>query len=406
MALPAAIRALEHRDYRLFWSTQLVSMTGTWMHALAQAWLVLELTRSPFQLGLVSTLQFGPFLLFSIFAGVVVDRAPKRKLIIWTQVARGLQAAILAALVFTGHVRYWHVAVLALVAGLVNTLEMPARQAFMMDLVGRADLLNAVALNSAVFNAARTLGPALGGLMIAQWGAGGAFAFNAVAFLGPIAALMAVRNEGYGGPRPRGSVLEEIGEGIAYAARTPRIAFVMTLLLGVSLFVFNYNVMVPLFARQVLDADARGLGFLMSALGVGALAGAVGQAILSERRPRLRMIIGTALALAVTSVALAFTRHFTAGMALLFVMGVTGIVFMTGCNTTVQLGVPDVLRGRVMALYSFVFVGVTPIGSFLMGWIAEHAGVAESYFVGGLACLLIVVAVTVWNARARPVRPA
>ena len=398
---PGPLRALRHRDYRLFWSSQFLSLTGTWMQSLAQAWLVLELTRSPFQLGLVSALQFGPFLVFSFLAGVVVDRMPKRKLIIWTQAARGLQAALLAALVFTGEVRYWHVAVLALAAGIANTLDMPARQAFVIDLVGREDLLNAIALNSANFNAARTVGPALGGLLIGAWGPGAAFALNALAFLAPIGALLAVRTEGYGGPRTRRPIVEEIGEGIAYAARTPRLAFVLAILLVVSLFIFNYNVMVPLYARQVLLADARGLGFLMSALGIGAMVGAVVQAIASDERPRLRVIVMAGLTLGFASVAMSFLREFPSAAVVLFVMGLVGIVFMNSCNTTVQLGVRDELRGRVMGLYSFVFVGSTPIGSFLMGTIAEHAGVAESYFVGGAATLIGLAALWAWRGRTR-----
>jgi MFS family permease len=399
MALPLPLRALRHRDFRLFWSTQLVSLSGTWMQSVGQAWLVLELTGSALQLGLVSTLQFGPFLLFSFLAGVIVDRVPKRRLIIWTQAARAIQAALLAGLIFAGVVQYWHVAVLALCAGIANTLDMPARQSFVIDLVGRDDLLNAIALNSTVFNVARTVGPALAGIAIAQWGVGAAFACNAVAYLAPIGALLMIRTEGYSGPRPRRPVVEEIGEGLAYAARTPRVAFVLSLLLTVSLFVFNYNVMVPLFARQVLEADARGLGFLMSALGVGAVIGAIGLAAASGERPRLSAIVSSGVTLAVASLAMAFTREGYAAAVLLFVMGLAGIVFMTSCNTTVQLGVPNELRGRVMGLYSFVFVGVTPNGSFLMGWIAEHAGVSSSYFVGGTASLVIVVALTLWRQR-------
>lgn len=407
MAVPAALRALRHRDFRLFWLAQLVSLCGTWMQSLGQAWLVLELTHSPIRLGIVSALQFGPFLVLSFIAGVVVDRVPKRRVLVATQTALALQAALLSVLVFTGHVRYWHVAALALCAGIVNTLDMPARQAFVVDMVGREDLLNAIALNSAVFNAARAIGPALAGVLIAEWGVAGAFAANAISFLAPITTLMLIRNEGYGGPRARRPMVEEIGEGIAYAARTPRVGFVFALLLGVSLFIFNYNVMVPLFARQILHLEARGLGFLMSSLGLGALLGAVALSFASGERPRLNGIIGTGLALGLAVLTMSFVRDFSAAMLLLFVMGLSGIVFMTSCNTTVQLGVPDVLRGRVMALYSFVFVGVTPIGSFMMGTIAEHAGVAESYFVGGTASVAVVVALGIaWRRRVRRARSA
>jgi predicted MFS family arabinose efflux permease len=401
MPLPAALRAFRHRDFRLFWAAQLVSLCGTWMQSLGQAWLVLELTHSPLRLGVVSALQFGPFLVFSFVAGVVVDRVRKRRLLLVTQAALAVQAAILAALVQTGHIRYWHVATLALCAGIANTLDMPARQAFIVDIVGRDDLLNAVALNSAVFNAARAIGPALAGVLIAEWGVAGAFAFNAVSFLAPIVSLVLIRTDGYGGPRARRPLLEEMGEGVAYAARSPRVGFIFALLLTVSLFVFNYNVMVPLFARQVLHVEARGLGFLMSSLGGGALVGAIVLAIASRQRPSRAAIVSAGVVLSATALAMSAVRDFRVAAGLLFVMGLAGIIFMASCNTTVQLGVPDALRGRVMGLYSFVFVGVTPIGSFLMGTIAEHAGVAESYLVGGLGSLLGITVVMAWWSRRR-----
>ena len=401
MALPASLRALRHRDFRIFWLAQLLSLTGTWLQSLGQAWLVLELTGSPFRLGLVGALQFGPFLVLSFVAGVVVDRLPKRRLILVTQCLLAGQAAILAALVTTGHVRYWHVGALALAAGIVNTLDMPARQSFIVEMVGRDDLHNAIALNSAAFNAARAVGPAVAGLLIGGLGVGAAFAINALSFLAPVMALMALRTEGVGATRDRGTLRAEMGEGFAYAARTPRIRFVLGLTLVVSLFVFNYNVVVPLFAREVLRLDARGLGFLMASLGAGALIGAIALAIHARERPSLGSIVGAGVVLSAAVLSMAVVRDVRLAMLLLFTMGASGIVFMASCNTTLQLGAPDSLRGRVMSLYSFVFVGVTPIGSFTMGWIAEHAGVSVAYAIGGSGSLVAVIALALWRRAAR-----
>ena len=250
MALPYGLRALGHRDYRLFWVGQLVSRVGTWMQSVAQSWLVLELTNSPLRLGLISTLQFSPVLLFAFLGGVVSDRMRKRRLIIATQVAMMFQALALAALVWSGHVQYWHVAVLAAMYGIANSMDMPARQSYVVELTGKDDLMSAIALNSAVFNSARVVGPALAGIFIARYGVAAAFLVNGVSFLAVLAALYAMRIEGAPHPRGKATIREEIVQGVTYATRTPHITLVLGLLLFVSLFVINFNVVVPLFARD------------------------------------------------------------------------------------------------------------------------------------------------------------
>ena len=396
--IPAWLRAFRHRDFRLLWFGQIVSLTGTWMQSLGQSWLVLELTGSPFRLGLISTLQFGPFLVLSFVAGAVADRLPKRRVLVVTQTALLLQAAVLATLVLTGHVRYWHVAALAAVAGIVNTLDMPARQSFVVSVVGRADLLNAIALNSAAFNAARVFGPAAAGFLIARYGPGIAFALNAASFVAVIAALLVMDTEGGPSPATGRSLVADVLEGVAYAARTPRIALVLGLLFGVSLFVFNYNVLVPLLARDVLRQPAHGFGALMAMLGAGALTGAVLLAVLGGDRPRMAVILAAGSVVSIAMLAIAFVRAFWLATGLLFVMGGSGIVFMTGCTTTFQLGVPDALRGRMTSLYILVFVGVTPIGSFIMGAIAEAAGVPAAFLTGGGLGLAFVVGIGGWWA--------
>jgi MFS family permease len=390
MALPAGLRALRHRDFRLFWSGQLVSLIGTWMQSVGQSWLVLELTNSPFRLGMIGTLQFGPILLFSFLGGAISDRVRKRRMLIGTQTALMLQALTLSALVWSGHVQFWHVAVLAALYGLANTFDMPARQSFIAHLVPRGDLMNAIALNSAVFNGARVVGPAAAGLLVARYGTAAAFLFNGLSFLAVIAALAAIRTEG--APRPPSGLGmgAEIAEGVRYALGTPRIALVFGLLLSVSLFVANMNVLVPLIARNVLNQGAHGFGLLMASLGVGAVMGALTVATLVVGRPPVWMVVGPAMAAALLLLALSFARHFGAAVAVLVALGFAQIVFMTSCNTTVQITVPDELRGRIMGLYALVFAGMTPIGSLIMGTVAEHWGVSRACAVGATIGLLLI----------------
>jgi predicted MFS family arabinose efflux permease len=406
MVLPAGLRALRHRDFRLFWSGQLVSLIGTWMQSVGQAWLVLELTNSPFRLGLVGTLQFGPILLFSFLGGAISDRVRKRRLLIGTQSALMLQALTLSLLVWSGRVQFWHVAVLATLYGLANTLDMPSRQSFIAHLVPRADLMNAIALNSAVFNGARVVGPAAAGLLVARYGTAAAFLFNGLSFLAVIAALVAIRTDGAPLPRSGLGMGAEIAEGVRYALGTPRIALVFGLLLSVSLFVVNMNVLVPLIARNVLHEGAHGFGLLMASLGVGAVIGALVVATLAVGRPPLWLVVAAAVTAATLLVGLSFVRHFAFAATVLMALGFSQITFMTGCNTTVQIQVPDALRGRIMGLYALVFAGMTPIGSLLMGTIAEQWGVSRACAVGGTTGLLLISGLTLaWRHRQRHAGP-
>src|SRR5438477_388411 len=271
MRVPPALRALSHRDFRLFWVGQSVSVVGSWMQTVGQAWLVLELTGSPFRLGLVSALQFAPLLFLALVTGVVIDRFPKRWLVAGTQLALMAPAFTLAVLAWTRTVQYWHVAALAVAIGVVNALDMPGRQSFIAEMVGRDDLLNAIALNSAVFNAARVIGPAVGGLLIARYGVALAFLLNGLSFLPAVLALLVMRGRDLPPRRRRATIREEIRDGLRYAVRAPRVALVLSLVLVVSTFAINHNVTVPLIAREVLRQGADGLGELMAALGAGAL---------------------------------------------------------------------------------------------------------------------------------------
>jgi len=399
MAFPGGLRALNHRDFRLFFSGQLISLVGTWMQSVGQSWLVLELTNSPFKLGLIGTLQFGPMLCFSLMAGAIADRVPKRRLVIGTQTALMVQAFVLSALAWTGHVQYWHVAVLATLYGFATTLDMPTRQSFIVEMVGKDDLMNAIALNSAMFNGARIVGPAVAGLLVARYGVAPAFFLNGVSFLAVIAALFAMRAEGLPHPRMGSSVLQDILAGVRYALGTPRVSLSLGLALCVSLFVVNHNVLVPLLARDVLRQGAQGFGFLMAALGIGAVSGAVALAVLGSGRPRLAVLIGAAIVTSATMLSVSLIRQFRPASLALGLVGFSQIIFLASCNSTLQVTVPDKLRGRIMSLYAFVFAGMTPFGSFFVGSMAQVFGVSAAFAVGGALGLLCVLTLTVWWLR-------
>ncbi len=392
--------AFKHRDFRLFWGGQLVSLIGTWMQSVGQSWLVLELTGSPFQLGLVNALQFAPILLLSPIGGALSDRLGKRDILLVTQAVMMVQALVLAVLVRHGHVQFWHVALLAAIYGLGRAVDIPARQAFISDLVGRADLPNAVALNSVVFNGARIVGPSVAGLLIARFDVAVAFYLNALSFVAVLVALLAMRTQGAPDPAGQLGLRQGVLGALTYVGSTPSVGFILSLLVVVSLLGLNFNVVVPLIARDVLNEGAQGFGYLMSALGVGAVAGAGGLALMRRDRPPLAYLAGSAAILCAGVATLGLVAHFPLAMIVLAVLGVLQIYFTTSCNTTLQLLTPQALRGRVMGLYAMAFAGVTPFGSLLVGTLAEHLGVRAACAIGGIAGVLAVGAL-VFVARRR-----
>ena len=393
--------AFRHRDFRLFWGGQLVSLIGTWMQSVGQSWLVLELTGSPLQLGIVNALQFTPILLLSPVGGALSDRLGKRRILLVTQAAMMVQALVLALLVRGGHVQYWHVALLAAIYGLGRAVDIPARQAFITDLVGRPDLPNAVALNSVVFNGARIVGPSVAGLLIARYDVAMAFFLNAASFVAVLAALLAMRTEGLPDPAGKLGIRQGLIGAVNYAATTPPVGFILTLLVVVSLLGLNFNVVVPLIARDVLHQGAQGFGLLMSALGAGAVVGAGALALLRRDRPPLAFLAASAAILCAGVAALGLVTHFGAAMGVLAVLGGLQIYFTTSCNTTLQLTTPPALRGRVMGLYAMAFAGVTPFGSLLVGTLAEHLGVRAACAVGGSLGVIAVGALVLVERRRR-----
>jgi MFS family permease len=398
----AGFKALRVRNYRLYWVGQLISLTGTWMQTTAQGWLVLQLTNSPLAIGLVTTMQFLPSLLLSLFGGAVADRLPKYRLIVGTQAASLVQAVIFTALVATGAIQLWHVYVLALLLGLVSALDMPARQAFVVELVGRETLPNAVALNSLLFNCARVVGPGVAGLLIANLGMAPAFGLNAASYLAVIAGLLMMRPAEFKATPPpaRGSVLEGIREGLAYTWRTPAVLQIMIVMAFVGTFGYNFNVVLPLLSGFVLHTDAVGFGALSTALGVGSLVGALVTAYSGKGGPR-RLLIGAG-AFSVLLAAAALSPSLPAALVLLAALGLAGIMFTTSANTLLQLTVPDELRGRVLSLYWTLFAGSTPVGALLIGSLSKAIGVPPTLVLCAALSLLGVALGGLYGRRNRP----
>ena len=384
--------ALAHRNFRLFWAGHLVSLTGTWMQSMAQSWLVLELTGSPFLLGLVGAVQFGPFLLFSLVAGVLADRLPRRKLLMMTQTTLMLLALGLGTDVWLGHVRYWHVLIFAGLAGIANSIDMPGRQSFYFQMVGREDLMNAIALNSSVFNAARIMGPAAAGLIISYFGIAACFFFNALSFLAVLAGLFLMRmNDAPSAGKSSRDILDNIREGLRYTRNTPAVLAPILLMGALSVFAMNFQVLIPAFARIVLEQDARGYGFLMSAHGLGALVGALTLATLSHRGFKRGFLLGGAAGLCLFQLLLAPVREYSLAFVMLILTGWSVSTFSASVSTAIQMAVEDEFRGRVSSVYSLVFIGFTPIGSLISGTLARHFGVPAAMALGAATGMIFLM---------------
>ena len=393
-------RALQVRNYRLFWIGQLVSLSGSWMQTTAQAWLVLQLTRSPFALGLVTTLQFLPITLLSLVSGVLIDRLSKHRVVLLMQILGLIQAAIFGLLVATGTIQLWQVYVLAALQGVINAIDNPARQAFVPELAGREHLVNAVALNSMLFNGARIAGPAIAGLVIAQAGIAPALFLNALSFVAVIGGLLLMDTQTFF-TRPRQTaapVRQQLVEGLRYVWSTPRVLLIMLVVAAIGTFGYNFSVTLPLLAGFVLHTDATGFGGLSAFLGIGSLLAAITTAY--TRQVTLRRLLLGSGCFSVLLGAVAFSTSFPLSAALLVALGFAGIIFATTANTLLQLTVPDELRGRVMSLYILLFAGSTPIGGFLIGSLSDVIGVSWTLMVCACLCLLGVIGALIYRWRA------
>jgi MFS family permease len=399
-------RAFRHRNYRLFFGGQLVSLVGTWMQQVAQAWLVLELTNDPLVLGAVTAVTFLPVLVLGLFGGLIADALPKRRTLIATQAVQMVLAFVLFGLTATDAVQVWQIFVLSALLGVTNAVDMPTRQAFTMEMVGRDDVANAVALNSTIFNGARIIGPAVAGLTIGYFGdVSVAFLINGISFLAVIVAYAAMR-EGDLRPMPPmtmprtvGEVRASLAEGLHYVRRT-ELVLLATVTVGiVSTFGMNFGVTIPALAQQVLHTDAAGYGFLMTATGIGSLVAAL--SIAFSGRSRAALIPLGALVLGIALFAASLVQVYPAALVAMLFVGFGAIAMAATANTTVQLTAPDALRGRVISVYTTVFVGSTPVGGLLMGWLASTFGVDVSLAVAGVACAIMALLALAWLRRIR-----
>ncbi|HEY7480450.1 MAG TPA: MFS transporter [Gemmatimonadales bacterium] len=384
--------ALRHRDFRLFLSGQLVSQCGTWVQTVARGWLVLQLTDSAFAVGLVTALGSLPILLFTLYGGVVADRVDKRRMVLLLQSLMLVEALTLAVLTERGWITVHLVMALAAFYGLLSAFEVPTRQAMVSEMVGKADLMNAIALNSSAFNVARVIGPSIAGGLIATVGLAACFYVNAASYLAVILGLllMRVRPQSVASHMPALGALKE-GFGYIFGNSWPRA--LVTIIAGFSVFGYSFLPMMPVFARDVLGLDADGYGAIVSAVGLGAAAGAIAMAGLGTRTRSGRLVIGTFALFGVLLAAAAYAAGFWSALVLFTAAGC--LMAMNGilANTMLQLQAPDHLRGRVMGFYSFVVLGMAPLGAFQAGWVSEHYGARVSFALGGMACVLMAALV-------------
>lgn len=396
-ARSTGLGALAHRNFRLFFVGQGISLIGTWMQNIGEGWLVLTLTNSPFYVGLVSALSSLGVLFFTIYAGIIADRTDKRRTIIIAQALFMLEAFTVAVLVWTRVVQVWHVMLLATLLGIASAFDIPTRQSFLVEMVGKEDLMNAIALNSSLFNAARVIGPAIAGALIGVVGIAWCYFLNGLSYIAVIAGLLLMRLPAFV-PRPaETSAWKGFREVWAFVTSDRRLRTLVILTATLSVFGFPYITMMPVFARDVLHRGAGGYGALTSSIGVGAMLGALGVALGSRRiRSRGRLMLSGGTAFGVLLVLFSASRTFGLSLVLLGFAGCAMIINNSLVNTLLQTAVPDQMRGRVMGFYSFMFVGMAPFGAFLVGIVAERYG-APVAVAGGGAIVALAVATAAWR---------
>lgn len=386
--LPAVFRAFKHRNFQLFFGGQIISLTGTWMQSVAQSWLVYSLTGSVELLGLIGFAGQFPVFLFTSFGGAVADKYNRQRILVMTQTCSMILAGILAALTLSETIAVWHLFVLASLGGVINAFDIPTRQSFVVDMVGKDDLLNAIALNSSMFNGARIVGPALAGILVSAVGEAWCFFGNAVSYIAVILGLLSMRLAQKQITASEGSAIEKIKEGFGFVIKTAPVRALLLLLGLVSLTGMPYAILMPIFADQILKGGVRGLGILMGASGAGALVAAL---FLASRKS----IKGLGLLVAISSgsfgaflILFSFSRSFWLSAALLVPAGFSMMLQMSSSNTLVQSMVPDELRGRVMAVYSMMFMGMAPLGALTAGSLAGILGAPLTVALGGAVCIV------------------
>jgi MFS family permease len=398
-------RALKHRNFQLFFSGQIISLVGTWMQTVAEAWLVYRMTGSSVLLGVLGFVSQIPIFLLSPLAGLVADRWPRQRVVIATQASSMTLAFTLATLTLTGHIRVWEIIGLATLLGTVNAFDVPARQSFLIEMVGREDLLNAIALNSSMFNGARVAGPAIAGILVAIVGEGWCFLLNGLSYLAVIAGLFMMRIPKsltvYDGAAP----LEKLREGFRFVRHTKPIRALLVLLGLVSFMALPFSVLMPIFAGRILGGGASAYGTLMGAVGVGAMFGALAIAMRQQLRGLGNVVAYSAAGLGASLILFSASRWYWMSITALALAGLTMMMQFTATNTLIQAMVPDQLRGRVMSIYSMMFLGMMPLGSLLAGTLAEHVGAPVTVALGGLVSFAGgIVFARKWPAMRAPAR--
>jgi MFS family permease len=381
-------RALRHRNFQLFFSGQLISLIGTWMQNVAQAWLVYRITGSSLQLGAIGFASQIPVFIFAPIGGVVADRYNRHRLVVATQVSSMVLALILGGLTLTNLVRVPHIFVLSALLGVVNAFDIPARQSFMVEMVGKDDLMNAIALNSSMFNGARIIGPAIAGILVAAIGEGWCFVVNGVSYVAVIVGLLMMRVSSSGRRVSESSPLEHIVEGFAFVRKAIPIRDILLLLGVVSLVAMPYSVLMPIFADRVLHGGARALGILMGATGVGALLAALTLAARTGLRGLGKLVGWAAFGFGAGLIAFAGSHTFWLSVVLLIPVGYGMMLETTSSNTLIQAMVPDELRGRVLAVYTMMFMGMAPLGSLFAGAVADRIGAPLTLGIGGAVAMM------------------
>ena len=395
--------SLRQRNFRLFWLSQMISLTGTWMQTTGQTWLVLELTHSAWQLGLVGALQSLPVLLFSLFGGVFADRWPKRRVLLVTQSLASVQAVLLWGLMASGMLQLWHLYILALLLGLTNSLDRPTRQAFVVEMVGREDLLNAIALNSSLSTLARIIGPSLGGIIIAASNVTVLFLLNALSFLPVIVSLTLIRHHELHAQSPQPphegkqlSTWQSLCEGVNYVWQTSEVGLILLIVGLVLLFGSNFNVVLPIFATDVLHGGATDFGFLSAAIGLGALLSALWLAWSNQQPTIHRLLIGM-LIFALLEAMFAVSQLYFLSFILIACVGFMETAFAAQAVTMLQAAPPDHLRGRVTSVLVLSFDGTVPLGYLLLGWLSGLYGPASALLIGALLSLMATGAGWIWR---------
>ncbi|WP_143316702.1 MFS transporter [Clostridium sp. HBUAS56017] len=394
--------SLKHRNFRYYWIGMCVSLIGTWMQNIAQPWLAYSLTDSPFLLSLIGILQFTPMLIFSLFAGVIIDKFSKKKILIFTQITSLIITLILAILVWSGQVQYWHILLMATLLGIVNTLDMPSRQSFIIELVGKEDLMNAIALNSMVFNVARIIGPAIAGIVMGYYGVKVCFFVNSISFAAVVVGLFFIKTkEVERKVKSDTKIIDEIKDGLKYIYKHNILLNTIIVVFIVGTFAPNFSVLVPVFAKEILNQNEAGFGILMSFMGMGSFIGAMFIATLSKLGPKkifiyvVPLIVGGFLIFTGISSAYILTGIFLAFTGFFF------ICFSSSANSTLQLNARNEYRGRVMSVYTLVFAGSTPIGNFYAGVITETFDARIGFIACGSIIIMLMILLFIFRLKRR-----